>query len=335
MLRCMLSVFIRTGDGRVITDSDSSHLIEALRDPKAAFWVDIDRPSDEELALLDDVFGFHPLAIEDTINYQQRPKIESYDHMGDMNRQGYFYMVIHGPDLKTFKEKVRTKELDIFVSERYMVTIHEEPMTSIESVMKRVRADPARMLNAGIDMLLHSVLDMLVDHYSPILDQLQETIEGLEDKAISQPTPLLLQEISQEKRNLMTLRRIIGPQRDVIAQLTRGEVPFIRETTRVYFRDVQDHLVRAVELIELYRELIASARDLYMTSISNNLNVIMKTLTIITVITAVLNVITGFFGMNFEHIPGLQSSWAFWMTVIVMMSVVTTLIIAFWRRKWL
>ncbi|HQY88228.1 MAG TPA: CorA family divalent cation transporter, partial [Tepidisphaeraceae bacterium] len=188
----MLSVFIRTGDGRVITDSDSSHLIEALRDPKAAFWVDIDRPSDEELALLDDVFGFHPLAIEDTINYQQRPKIESYDHMGDMNRQGYFYMVIHGPDLKTFKEKVRTKELDIFVSERYMVTIHEEPMTSIESVMKRVRADPARMLNAGIDMLLHSVLDMLVDHYSPILDQLQETIEGLEDKAISQPTPLLL-----------------------------------------------------------------------------------------------------------------------------------------------
>lgn len=331
----MLSVFIRTGDGKIYVDDDPSHLVEALHDPKAVFWVDIDRPSEEELALLDDVFGFHPLAIEDTINYQQRPKIESYDHLGDMNRQGYFYMVIHGPDLQAFKEKVRTKELDIFVSERYMVTIHEEPMSSIEAVMKRMRADPARMLSAGIDLLLHAELDMLVDHYGPILDHMQEEIEDLEERAINQPSPSLLQEISQEKRNLTTLRRIIGPQRDVLAQLTRGEVPFIRETTRIYFRDVQDHLIRAVELIELYRELIASARDLYLTSISNNLNVIMKTLTIITVVTAVLNVITGFFGMNFEHMPGLHSVWTFWVIVILMMSVVSMLIYLFWRRKWL
>ena len=331
----MLNVFIRMGDGRVLVESDASHLFEAMRDPKAVFWVDIDRPNDDELSLLDDIFGFHPLAIEDTINYQQRPKIESYDHMGDMHRQGYFYMVIHGPDLQTFKEKVRTKELDIFVSERYMVTIHEEPMSSIEAVMKRMRADPARMLNAGIDMLLHAELDMLVDHYSPILDHMQETIESLEDRAATHPTPALLHEISQEKRNLTTLRRIIGPQRDVIAQITRGEVPFIRESTRIYFRDVQDHLVRAVELIELYRELIASARDLYMTSISNNLNVIMKTLTIITVVTAVLNVITGFFGMNFEHMPGLHSVWTFWVIVVLMMGVISMLIYLFWRRKWL
>lgn len=332
----MLQVFIRTGEGAIVTDSDPACLAAALRDPKATFWVDImGQGNDEEVALLDDVFGFHPLAIEDTINYQQRPKIESYNHVGDMHRQGYFYMVIHGPDLQTFKERVRTKELDVFVSERYLVTIHEEPMASVEHVARRMRSDPHRVFDAGIDMLLHNILDIMVDSYRPILDHLQETLEDLEDEAVANPRPELLQQISQEKRDLMNLRRIIGPQRDVLAQLTRGEVPFIRESTRIYLRDVQDHLVRAVELIELYRELIASARDLYLSSISNNLNVVMKTLTVITVVAAVLNVITGFFGMNFEHIPGLGSPQAFWTVVGMMLLTISGLTLLFKWRKWL
>src|SRR2546422_10662039 len=127
----MVHAFIKFGDGRVSSDADPANLAAALRDPKATFWVDIVKPTDPEYALLDDVFGFHPLAIEDVIQTVQRPKIESYNHTGDASKQGYFYMVIHGPDLKTFQERLRTKELDMFVSQRYLVTIHEEEMQSV------------------------------------------------------------------------------------------------------------------------------------------------------------------------------------------------------------
>jgi magnesium transporter len=331
----MLTVYIRHGDGRVSTEKDEGALARALKDPKCVFWVDMDMPSDDELALLDDVFGFHPLAIEDTISYQQRPKIESYNHVGDVLSAGYFYMVIHGPDLKQFREKVRTKELDIFVSERYLVTIHEEHMQSIDEVMKRCMADPGRMLEQGIDMLLHSILDRLVDHYQPIMDHLNESLEDLEDRAIQSPEPGLLSIISQEKRDLMTLRRIIGPQRDVIAQLSRGDVPFIRQSTRVYFRDVQDHLFRALELLELHRELVASARDLYLSSVNNSLNNVMKTLTLITVIALPVNMITGFYGMNFDELPGKHNQVWFWAVIAIMFVAIGTMIFLARRWRWI
>jgi magnesium transporter len=330
----MLSAFIRFGDGKISTQTDNATLSSALRDSKSVFWLDINKPTEEELSILDDVFGFHPLAIEDTIAYSQRPKIESYNHIGDACQQGYFYMVIHGPDLETFKEKLRTKEIDMFVSERYLVTIHEEKHRSISDEIARAQADPRVVLDPGIDLLLHAILDKLVDNYNPILDHMQEAIDDIEEKAVVDPTPDLLPKIAMQKRELLQLRRVIGPQREVIAQLTRGEVPFIRETTRVYLRDVLDHLIRAVEMIELYRDLVVGARDIYLSSISNNLNRIMKTLTIITVIALPLNVITGFFGMNLE-IPGLHNQTTFWLAVLIMAVSVTVLLVLFKKKSWL
>ncbi len=331
----MLTAFIVFADGRISTDASTANITAALRDPQARFWLDMSNPGDEEVGLLDDVFGFHPLAIEDTISYSQRPKIESYNHVGDANQQGYFYMVIHGPDLATFREKLRTKELDLFVSERYLVTIRDEKMKSVDELIERGKIDPKIILGEGIDILLHHILDHLVDHYSPILEYMQEEIDDLEERAVTNPQPQLLSEISVKKRELLDLRRIIAPQREVIAQLTRGEVPFIRETTRIYFRDVLDHLVRAVELIELYRDLIVGARDIYLSSVSNNLNNIMKTLTMITVIALPMTVITSFFGMNFDNIPGLHSIRSFWLTVALMFIIVGGLVYYFRRRRWL
>src|SRR5687768_5327811 len=182
-----VSAYIKFGDGRVSSDADPANLTAALRDPKAVFWVDMEKPEDEDYALLDDVFGFHPLAIEDSINYMQRPKIESYNHVGDACRQGYFYMVFHGPDLETFREKLRTKELDLFVSERYLVTVHEEVMKSVEAVWTRAESDPGRALDRGTDVLLHNIIDHMVDHYQPILDWLQETLDDLEERALGNP----------------------------------------------------------------------------------------------------------------------------------------------------
>ena len=334
----MLSAFIRFGDGTISTQTDESTLLRAVRDPKAIFWVDMNKPVDEDHALLDDVFGFHPLAIEDSIQYSQRPKIESYNHVGEACQQGYFYMVIHGPDLTSFREKLRTKELDIFASERYLITIHEEEMTSIRDTLARASQAMTIVLESGIDMLIYTILDRLVDNYNPILDYLQEEINGLEEQAVSDPSPELLIHIAQKKRELLDFRRIIGPQRDVLAQLTRGDVPFIREGTRVYLRDVNDHLIRAVEMIELYRDLIVGARDIYMSSISNNLNKVMKTLTIITVVALPFTVFTSFFGQNFdieEFQWILTHRVGFWFSMTLMLGLVGLLLYVFRRNRWL
>src|SRR3954454_14800001 len=296
----MLTAFIKHGDGRVSRETSPAALAAAVRDPECVFWLDMLTASDEEIGLLDEVFGFHPLAIEDTINYVQRPKIESYNHVGDACDKGYFYMVFHGPDMETFREKMQTKELDVFVSDRYLVTIHDRRMKSVETVLAKGEADARLLLDRGTDVMLYMILDYLVDHYDPILDYLEENLDQIEEQAVLDPQPAVLQEIAVRKRELLNLRRIVGPQREVIAQLTRGDVPFIREGTRIYFRDIQDHLIRIVEMVELYRDLVLGARDIYMSSISNRLNVIMKTLTIITVIALPMTIVTSFFGMNFS-----------------------------------
>lgn len=336
----MLRAFIKYADDRVSRDTSPEALAAALRDKGATFWLDMVKPTDEDYALLDEVFGFHPLAIEDTLNYAQRPKIESYRHVGDACREGYFYMVFHGPDLETFKQRLRTKELDLFVSERYLVTCHEEVMKSIEEVIAKAESDASRMLDRGTDVMLYSILDHMVDHYQPILDYLQDTLDDLEDRALTDPKPHVLTEIAMKKRELLNLRRIVGPQREVVAQLTRGDVPFIREGTRVYLRDVQDHLIRTVESVELYRDLVLGARDIYLSSISNNLNHIMKVLTIITVIALPMTIVTSFFGMNFEgSIPGwgwfLRHATGFWTAMGIIGLMVAGLVFMFWRKGWI
>jgi magnesium transporter len=331
----MLTVFIKRPDETISNDASTQSLAAAVKDSGSVMWLDMIKPTDEEYSLLDEVFGFHPLAIEDSIHYTQRPKIESYQHVGDACKVGYFYMVFHGPDLETFKQKLRTKELDMFVSERYLLTIHDEGFRSLDDMLQRAKADARVVLDTGIDTLLYNILDRITDAYMPILDYLGEQLDDIEDKALREPTPDVLVAISEKKRELLNLRRIVGPQREVVAQLTRGEVPFIRMETRAYFRDVQDHLVRTVETVELYRDLVLGSRDIYLSSISNNLNQIMKTLTIISVIALPLTVVTSFFGMNFKDMPGTDSHWAFWITMGVMAVLEVILFWLFRKKKWI
>jgi magnesium transporter len=331
----MLKAFIKRGDGKVLIASDENAVVEALADKQASFWLDMENPTDSELKCLSDLFHFHPLAIEDSIKYAQRPKIEDYSHEAIHGGEPYVYMVFHGPDIETFKQHMRTKELDIFMSQRYLVTIHEEHFRSIEAVSARCEQETKLILDRGIDMILQSILDHITDHYMPILEYLESSIDEIEDEATENATPEVLRKISMKKRDLLDLRRIVNPQREVVAQLTRGEVPFIRESSRVWFRDVQDHYNRIVEMVELYRDLIMGARDIYLSSISNHLNQIMKTLTIISVIALPMTVVTSFFGMNFESIPGLHSPLGFWSAVVVMMLTVVGLLYLFKKKNWI
>lgn len=328
----MLHAFIRFGDGSVSTEATPENIERAFKDERSLFWVDFDQ-CDQELKLLDSIFHFHPLAIEDALGHVERAKIDRYLDPDPLHPKGYVYLVVHGPDLER-TEALRTKELDCFLSDRYLLTMHERRLRACEETVQHAGKDPNRFFDLGSDGMLHAVLDRLIDEYEPILDTLQEQIDRLEEVATLNPRPELLRKISREKRELMELRRTVGPSREVLAQLTRGEVPFIRESVRLYLRDVSDHLNRVVESIEMYRDLVTSARDIYLSSLSNNLNQIMKTLTAITVIFLPLNLVTGFFGMNLE-IPGIHSHIAFWLAMAAMLGASMTL--AWWlkRKRWL
>lgn len=331
----MLTAFTRFGDGKISRETSPGALIAALGDPQARLWLDMENPTADELSYLEKVFHFHPLAIEDATHRAQRPKLENYTQVADVCQHGYYYMVIHGPDLETFKQHLQTKELDTFFSERYLVTVHEKRMKSIEEVRDRAQTDATTMLERGVDWILYLILDHLVDTYIPILDNLEEELDTIEEYALTQPTPDLLVRIAGKKRELLDFRRNIGPQREVIAQLTRGEVPFIRENVRIYFRDVQDHLIRTVETVELYRDLILGARDIYLSSVSNHLNQIMKTLTIISVIAMPIMAVTSFFGMNFEKMPAIHSPTGFWITMAFTAIFEVILIWLIKRKGWL
>ncbi len=333
MLPAMLKAFIRWPDGKISRETDSATLSRAL-EQKAIFWFDMQKPDENELKLLSEVFHFHPLAIQESMAYAQRPKIENYAQPDSTCPHGYFYMVIHGPDLETFRHKLRTKELDMFVSERFLVTHHDEAFRSIDEILSRTEADPKHMLEQGIDMLVYAILDKITDYYQPILDYLEEALDDLEDQALDKPRPELLAAISVKKRELLNLRRIVGPQREVVAQLARGEIPIIRESTRIYFRDVQDHLIRVVEMVELYRDLVLGARDIYLSSISNHLNQIMKTLTIISVICLPFTIVTGFFGMNFDE-EIFHSHRVFIAALTFMGCAVAFMLWLFRKRRWL
>lgn len=332
----MIHAFILYSDGTVCTTCNHETLSKAKVDDGAKLWMDLDQPTEAEFKLLSDVFHFHPLAIEDTVGaHDQRAKLDAY-HAADIekHRAGYFFMVFHAPDMEV-KDRLATKEVDLFIGERYLVTIHKKRILAIENTVKRVGTDIRGVLDAGIDVLLHSVLDQIVDAYFPILDQMQEKVDKLEDLATDSPKRIVLRKINRMKRDLLAFRRTIAPQRDVLNSLTRGEIPFIREPSRVYLRDVQDHLTRVVETIELYRDLISGARDVYLSSLSNNLNQVMKTLTIITVVALPMNLVTGFFGMNFDALPEIHSRRGFWGAMAFMLAAVAGLLTLFWKKKWI
>lgn len=333
----MLNACIRFGDGRVETSTDPANLSVAFHDPSAQFWVDFCNPVESEFALLKDLFGFHPLAIEDVVHEVQRPKLESYAMVGDSLKTDYFFLVIHGPDLNPDPERLfQTTELDIFLSERYLVTIHERPMASVSEMSVRVRTAPEGRLKWGTDVLLYELIDRLVDKYHPILDDFQELLDTLEEQAIENPHSEFLVTISRHKTELLQLRRIMTQQRDIIGQLTRGEVAFMGQMSRIYFRDVLDHLNREVEAIDIYRDLLMGCRDIYMSSINNRLNRIMKTLAIISVVTLPLTVITSFFGMNFaDTIPGFTRPLTFAAAILLMISLPFFFLYLFRKNDWL
>jgi len=259
-------------------------------------WIDIDCPSDVELSLLSEQFGFHPLAIEDCAHFDQRPKLEDYDD--------HIFLVTHGFELPPVIDPgPRLLELHTFLAKRYLVTVHDEAIVPLNSVWERLQSDQSAG-RRGTDFIRYLIADAMVDAFFPVVDQFASRIEELEDALLNRGSDdNTLKEILQLKRLLVSLRRVLPAQRDVLAQLAKREGGHISDKTVPYFRDVYDHLLRISESVEGNRELLGNLLDAYHWTISQRTNEIVKRLTIVSAVFLPLTFITGFFGQNFEALP--------------------------------
>lgn len=258
-------------------------------------WIDLVEQDATKLRILSERFRFHPLAIEDCLHFDQRPKLESYsDHM---------FLVIHGFRVNGDRELTsEAVELHIFLGRDFLVTVHEHPLPELDAVWNRLVQDGS-LLWRGADYVCYLIADALVDGYFPVVDGIMAKIDQLEDRVLDVSEDVNLQDILDLKRLLVEMRRILSPQRDVLALLSKRGEGWINEHTAIYFRDVYDHVLRLHETVESAREMVANTRDAYLWSASQRTNEIMKRLTILSAIFLPLTFVTGFFGQNFEGMP--------------------------------
>jgi magnesium transporter len=291
------------------------------------FWLDLVDPGRPDLDRLHDLFGFHPLALEDTEHWNQRPKLDNYGE--------HVFLVFYGAWQHRAEDPDPLREVHLFISGRYVVTIHREPLPPLDQQRERIEG---RVLHSE-QFLLYRVLDALTDSFFPLLSDMDDEIDELEAEILADPEENQLQRLFSLKRQLVAMRKVISPQRDLFARSVDqiAALPGLKLDERDYFRDVYDHLIRISDLIDSYRDLLSGATDLYLSTISNRQNDVMKQLTVIATIFLPLAFITGFFGQNFGFmVKHITAGWAFWVLGLgSMLATVAGLLIYFRRRGWL
>ena len=291
------------------------------------FWLDLIAPSTEDMERLGEILKFHPLALEDTIKFGQRPKLDDY--------QDYMLLVFYGARDDPDDERGLLHEVHLFVSGGYLVTVRRDHIPALDDERTKLEGKALE----SEQFVLYRVLDALTDTFLPLLAAMDDDIDGLEDAVLAGPNDEQLQRLFGLKRHLVVLRKVVTPQRDLFARSIDqlAELPGLVLDERDYFRDVYDHLIRISDLIDSYRDLLSSATDLYLSTVSNRQNEVMKQLAVVGTIFLPLSFITGFFGMNFGWLVrhGIAPTWTFW--VLGMGSIVATciaLLALFRRRGW-
>lgn len=287
----MIHFLYRAGKNELMADLPLDQLTAALRNKSGLIWIDLDGEDPETYRpILADTFGFHPLAIDDALVESHIPKLDDWGE--------YIYLVLHAVDFDRRIMDLDTHELDCFVGPNFLVTHHTEPVRAIDRVRQACLRDKRHLLR-GPDYLLFELADALISDFMPCIDDLDETIDRIEDEVFAKPTTSTLNSIFTLKRATIHLRRILSPQREVLNHLARDDYHAIDASEQIYFRGVYDHLVRLVDINESLRDLIGGTLDTYLSVVSNRLNEVMKVLTIVTVLFMPLTFLTGFFGMNF------------------------------------
>jgi len=291
-------------------------------------WVNIDGLHQTEmLEALGNCYGFHPLVLEDILNTDQRPKIEDY---GD-----YLYIVLRSLEYNDRKDEIESDQISIILGRNFVFSFQEKEGDTFDAIREHLRTGKGRIRKMGADYLVHALLDSIVDNYFVILEKLGEQIEFLEEQLVTQPTPETLRTIHGLKRELIFLRKAVWPLREVVGSLERGESPLIQESTRIYLRDLYDHTIQVIDNVETFRDMIAGILDIYLSSVSNRLNIVMKVLTVIATIFMPLTFLAGVYGMNFKFMPELEWRWGYPLIWGIMVVTGITMLIYFKKKKWL
>lgn len=324
-----MEIFVyRPGADKVEEGLTTADLKALLQDKSLTIWVDMEQPTEEEDQVLIDIFGLHPLVVDDCRADRHHPKIEEFPD--------YLYFIMHGVRADTSAERFNTIELDGVLGRNYVITYHHDMFRSINNIKQRVRSSTITC-QRGPTFLLHQILDQIVDYYAPVLDDFDERISNLEDNIFNlrHPDNSILEEIMGLKRSVLRLRRISSKQLDILYRMSHGQYTLIDEQALPFFRDIYDHLVRVTDLAESYRDLIGGALDAYLSVISNRMNEIMKVLTIFSAVMLPLTFIAGVYGMNFDDIPELHTRYGYFVVWIVMITIASGMLGFFWRRGWI
>jgi magnesium transporter len=291
-------------------------------------WLDIDGVYQTEiLAAVAEHANLHPLVVEDIHNTYQRPKAEEYED--------YLYIVLKMISWNETAMEVRAEQVSMILGGGFVLSFKEDPGDIFDPIRIRIREGKGRICKSGADYLAYALLDQVVDNYFLVLENLAEQIEELEEELITKPGTATLQSIHHLKRELIFLRKSVWPLREAISNLERGESPLIKTETLIYLRDVYDHTIQVIDTIETFRDMVSGMLDIYLSSVSNRMNEVMKVLTVIATIFIPLTFISGVYGMNFTYMPELQWRWGYFIIWGVMIVTAIGMLIYFKRKGWL
>jgi len=321
-----------------LIDYDEEHLQERvldgieeafpLKDLPTVTWINIDGL--HQLDIIEKVgrhFNIHPLVLEDIVNTGQRPKTEEFEDL--------IFVVLKMLHYDENLEKITSEQFSLVLGPNFLISFQEIQGDVFRTVRERIRKPKTRIRKAGCDYLAYALIDAIVDHYFLILEKLGENIEALEEDLLENPSPETLQTLHEMKREMIYLRKQIWPIRELINSLVKGESSLINESTRLFFRDIYDHTIQIIDTIESYRDILSGMLDIYLSTLSNKMNEVMKVLTIIATIFIPITFVAGIYGMNFKFMPELEWRWGYVMVWAIIVVVVGIMISYFKKKKWL
>jgi magnesium transporter len=300
---------------------------EAFKDPASLLWLDIRDIDDIDIDILSETFNLHPLTIEDFIMANARPKVENFNE--------YLFLVVFSiVSRDPEKGRIVTAEFDCCLGKNFLITTHSMNNGPLESLKERIRKQSPLIKNGG-DFLLYSIIDAFVDGYFPIINAFDNMVDEMSDELFKDPSNETLRKIFNLKNEIMHLRRTIGPHADIMALLARGDFLQISKANTIYFRNIHDNLVRMNDIVGTSRDIVTGAMEAYVSVVSNRLNEIMKTLTVIATIMMPLTLIASIYGMNFKHMPELNSKHGYPVILAIMAALTITMLYFFKKKRWL
>lgn len=290
-------------------------------------WINISGIHDVQIIQqLGTCFKLHPLVLEDVLNTEQRPKMDDFDD--------YLFLVLKMVYPDVAHQGIQYEQISFIIGPSYVISLQEVEEDVFDSVRERIRHGKGRIRRQGSDYLAYTLMDMVVDQYFKILEDLGEQIETLQDAVIEDPEPSSLAVIQNLKKEILFLRKSIWPLREIINALTRGESELIRDETVIYLRDVYDHTIQIIDNIETFRDMLSGTLDIYLSNVSNRMNEVMKVLTIMATIFIPMTFVAGIYGMNFKYMPELEWPWSYPILWLLLITIFSVMVLWFKRKKW-